>query len=162
MTAVRETHDNDDEPSFNFRRKANSDDELDMTPMVDMTFLLLIFFMVTATFSQQKTLQLPPPDPEKKGASRTMEIRDDVIEASLRVEIDAQNGVAIEEEKVSDLTGLAGLLREKMRSELKTEVVLSIDPKALHETVVRVVDACNEAGMQKIRIASRAGDDATP
>ena len=41
------------------RRKKRDDEELDMTPMVDVTFLLLIFFMVTASFSLQKSIQMP-------------------------------------------------------------------------------------------------------
>ncbi len=40
-------------------RKKRDDGELDMTPMVDVTFLLLIFFMVTASFSLQKSIEMP-------------------------------------------------------------------------------------------------------
>ena len=47
-------------------RKVNRDDnEIDMTPMVDTTFLLLLFFMITAAFSLQKSLQVPTPRPEE-------------------------------------------------------------------------------------------------
>ncbi|MEM9589017.1 MAG: biopolymer transporter ExbD [Planctomycetota bacterium] len=49
-------HDDDDEPPT---RKKREDEELDMTPMVDVTFLLLIFFMVTASFSLQKSIAMP-------------------------------------------------------------------------------------------------------
>lgn len=49
--------DDDDEPVFN--REPREEEELDMTPMVDVTFLLLIFFMVTAAFSLQKAIQMP-------------------------------------------------------------------------------------------------------
>ncbi len=47
----------DDEPVFD--RKPREEEELDMTPMVDVTFLLLIFFMVTAAFSLQKSIEMP-------------------------------------------------------------------------------------------------------
>ena len=43
--------------------------ELDMTPMVDVTFLLLIFFMVTAAFSLQRSLQVPTPRPDEPSAN---------------------------------------------------------------------------------------------
>jgi len=42
-----------------FRRKQREEEELDMTPMVDVTFLLLIFFMVTASFTLQKSIEMP-------------------------------------------------------------------------------------------------------
>jgi len=48
--------DSDDDPPKRTKRK---EDELDMTPMVDVTFLLLIFFMVTASFSLQKSMAMP-------------------------------------------------------------------------------------------------------
>ncbi len=48
--------DGEDDPPKRAKRK---EDELDMTPMVDVTFLLLIFFMVTASFSLQKSMSMP-------------------------------------------------------------------------------------------------------
>ncbi|QEF96379.1 Biopolymer transport protein ExbD/TolR [Stieleria maiorica] len=49
--------DDDDEPIF--QKSKREEEELDMTPMVDVTFLLLIFFMVTAAFSLQKSIEMP-------------------------------------------------------------------------------------------------------
>jgi len=55
-------------------KKGAFDDGLDMTPMVDVTFLLLIFFMVTAAFALQKSIQIPTPDPSESATeSRTVE-----------------------------------------------------------------------------------------
>jgi len=65
--------DDDDEEGFGSR--ADDEEELDLTPMVDVTFLLLIFFMITASFSIQKTLSVPPPDPEKEGASTSTTLK---------------------------------------------------------------------------------------
>lgn len=55
--APPEEEEDDDEPVF--VRTPREEEELDMTPMVDVTFLLLIFFMVTAAFSLQKAIQMP-------------------------------------------------------------------------------------------------------
>lgn len=52
--------DDDYEPEVDFGQKGVVEDELDMTPMVDVTFLLLIFFMVTASFTLQKSIAQPP------------------------------------------------------------------------------------------------------
>jgi biopolymer transport protein ExbD len=79
---------------------------------------------------------------------------DEILDASVRIVIDAQNGVTLDDEPVNDLT----LLADSLRGTGKTEAILEIDRRALHETVVKVVDACNEAGMQKIRIAGRSGE----
>ena len=54
--------------------KDSADNEMDMTPMVDVTFLLLIFFMVTAAFSLQKSIEVPPPDQQESAQqARTIE-----------------------------------------------------------------------------------------
>jgi biopolymer transport protein ExbD len=147
--------DDDDDPPVRFIKRKRADEELDMTPMVDVTFLLLIFFMVTATFGRQKVLLFPPPSSDKKGATQSVERVENIEVSSIRIGVDARNVVTIEEEKVNILD-LATKLRERMRTELKSEAAITSDPRALHETVVKVVDACNEAGFQKIRLGGKS------
>ena len=60
---------------------------MDMTPMVDVTFLLLIFFIMTATFSLQKSLQVPTPQPEEASTQAIPEETDEDPEF-LTVEVD--------------------------------------------------------------------------
>ena len=48
------------------RAKPGDDPEMDMTPMIDVTFQLIIFFMITATFVVQKTLDMPEASPEQE------------------------------------------------------------------------------------------------
>lgn len=145
----------DDEPPVRFVKRKRADEELDMTPMVDVTFLLLIFFMVTATFGRQKVLLFPPPSSDKKGATRSVERVENVEVSSIRIAVDARNAVTVDDEKVNILD-LGPKLRERMRTELKSEAAITADPRALHETVVKVVDACNEAGFQKIRLGGKS------
>ena len=54
-----------EEPAQIGKKASIPEDELDMTPMVDVTFLLLIFFMVTASFSLQKSIEQPPPQTDE-------------------------------------------------------------------------------------------------
>ena len=54
-----------DQAEVRFGKRELEETEMDMTPMVDVTFLLLIFFMVTAAFSLQKSLQVPTPRPDE-------------------------------------------------------------------------------------------------
>src|SRR5262245_66607975 len=55
------------------RRREAERDDVDLTPMVDMTFALLIFFMITASFSVQMLLAFPRPCDERKGAMPTVQ-----------------------------------------------------------------------------------------
>lgn len=57
MPSTESDEDEDEEPVL--ARQKRAEEEMDMTPMVDVTFLLLIFFMVTAAFSLQKSIEMP-------------------------------------------------------------------------------------------------------
>lgn len=75
------------------RRKPREDDELDMTPMVDVTFLLLIFFMVTASFSLQKSIQMPRQQTDDPSTSAQQEDPEQLEPVEL--EIDEYGGFLV-------------------------------------------------------------------
>jgi biopolymer transport protein ExbD len=143
----------DEPPEFRLRRARSEFDDLDMTPMVDVVFLLLIFFMVTASFSLQKSIEVPSPDPDRQGATQSIQSLNDLQDTSIIVEVDDKNVIFVDEERIADPDRLADTFRDKMRLEQKTELVISPDPTARHRTVISVIDAANEVGMQKIRLA---------
>jgi len=154
-----EDDDDDDDDEFSLRKARTEFDEMDLTPMVDVTFLLLIFFMITASFSVQKSISVPAPDPDKQGAAQSLQTLDDFKEDSVVIDIDADNVIYVDDEPLSDPGDLEDVLNDKMKSESKTELLLTADAKTLHNTVVLVIDAANEVGMQKIRMATNAGAD---
>ena len=156
-----EEDDDDDDEGFSIRSAESEFEEMDLTPMVDVTFLLLIFFMITASFSLQKSIQVPPPNPDEDGVSQSLQTLDDFREESIIVEIDSNNGIYVDDTKLSNPTEIvqAILDRRDEGGRPKTELVLSAHKAARHETVVAVVDAANEVGMQKIRLASYKGPD---
>ena len=145
--------DDDEAPPLALRRQKRIDDDMDLTPMVDVTFQLLIFFMVTASFAMQKSIQVPTPDPDQKGATQQMQTLDDLQGTSILVKIDATNAILIDDEPLADPSQLIDVLRDKMRKEQKTELLLTAHTAALHRGVIAVIDAANEVGMQKIRLA---------
>ena len=63
----------DGEPDQVMVRAKKPEDEMDMTPMVDVTFLLLIFFMVTAAFSLQKSIEMPRQQSDAPSSSQEEE-----------------------------------------------------------------------------------------
>jgi biopolymer transport protein ExbD len=147
----------EDDSGFQLRRRSRTDDDMDLTPMVDVTFQLLIFFMVTASFALQKSIEVPTPDPDKKGASQQLQILEDMEGTSIRVQIDASNTIFVDDDAVADPTRLTEVLKDKMRKEQKTEILISAHAAALHRSVISVIDAANSVGMQKIRLLSRQG-----
>jgi len=125
-----------------------------LTPMVDMTFLLLIFFMITASFSVQKSIEFPAPSPEQKGAAQAVLSLEDFKSTSIIVRIDERNAIFVDDEPLSPYDRLSDVLRSRMSPE-RTELALTADAEALHDTVISVVDAANEVGIQRIRLAAQ-------
>jgi len=141
----------EDELDFEIKRANTEFEELDMTPMVDVTFLLLIFFMVTASFSIQKSIEVPPPDPDQQGAAQTVQPLEELEENSILIEIDEENRFFVESEPVNDPRDLATILAETRSKDSKNEVIVSVDERTHHEAVVTAIDAAQEVGMQRIR-----------
>ncbi|GAB4155170.1 MAG: hypothetical protein Tsb009_31930 [Planctomycetaceae bacterium] len=151
--------DDDDDEGFSVRAAETDFEEMDLTPMVDVTFLLLIFFMITASFTIQKTLQFPPPEPKEEGATQTVTQLEDLQEDSVMVEVDENDNITVEGTAVPDRAGLADAIQRAATegSKVKTDILITRHYFATHEVTVAIVDAAKEVGMQKIRMATLPG-----
>src|SRR5487761_1281606 len=136
----------EEEPVIGMRPSGPQDDGLDMTPMVDVTFLLLIFFMVTAAFALQKSIPIPTPDPsESSTQSRTveeLEQDDDYI----IVRIDKDNTVWVNDSESPSEQDLLAKLKDARSggagagSEGPSKLLVMASGEARHETVVMCLD----------------------
>lgn len=140
---------------FRLKRRLHSEDPLDLTPMVDVTFLLLIFFMITASFSLQKSMKTEAPEEEREGFAQIPRI-DDLADESVIVEIDDRDALFVDGEPVIGLGEFQDVLTRKMSEERKREMIIEAHYAATHGTVVAVTDAGIEVGMQRIRRVSRS------
>ena len=138
------------------RHRVKQQAEMDMTPMVDVTFLLLIFFMVTASFAMQKSLEFPSPDQKDDTAqNRTIEDienRDDYI----IVRIDGDNAYHVDDRETFSRQELLSILRGIQDADtgvLRAPLNLLIiaDNTASHEAVVSAIDVGNAAGITRIK-----------
>ena len=148
-----------DEEEFEIRKVDTEFDDMDLTPMVDVTFLLLIFFMITASFSLQKTIQIPAPDPEQEGAAQSQTMLEELLDESIQVDINEENLIFVDDEPLADINDLVSMLSDKMIADGKSELIVTAHAVSLHENVIRVIDAAKEVGMQKIRLASTSVEE---
>ncbi|MCL2623443.1 MAG: biopolymer transporter ExbD [Planctomycetaceae bacterium] len=133
--------------------------EMDMMPMADMTFLLLIFFMVTASFAIQKSLEFPNADRQDDSTqNRTVgdvENRDDFIV----VRIDGDNVYHVDDRETHSRQELLSILREIKNADAgrfgtPLRLLIIADNTAKHETVVSAIDVGNAAGITGIKYAT--------
>lgn len=129
------------------------DDEtrLDMNPLIDVALVLLIFFILTASYQAlQKVLQAPSiTGKELKGPPKMTKAA--LREVSIKVDIKLANGkpvVYVEDKPVSQ-EELAGVLSQYVRETRKTRVVLDVGPGVDWGTVIQVQDAAKGAGVEE-------------
>jgi biopolymer transport protein ExbD len=134
-----------------FTREAEEADS-DMTPMIDVTFQLVIFFMIAATYTIQKTLDLPKqsPNPDAAGAV-TME---QLEQENIIVQI-AMDGSILVDDQPTEINDLISSLQEATRARRSAELVLDVDDQTAHDVVVQVLDAAGAANIEKVLFVSR-------
>ena len=124
-------------------------EELDLAPMVDVAFQLVLFFMVTATTVLYKTLEIPKPTKEQAPTAVTQgrslsDLQDDFI----LVEIDATGGMKMDREPIAaDMNTLVERLRTAREKTNRKSMLLSADYATKHRDTVVVIDAAHEIGM---------------
>lgn len=140
-----------------FAKKKTGDEELDMTPMVDVTFLLLIFFMVTAAFSMQKSLEVPTPDEDKASTQQRIV---DPEDGNIVVRIDQDSTIWVNESEAPSEQDLLVKLREAKHGTPDSDsppinsMLVMADGDARHEVVIMVLDAGNSVQMEPIRLVT--------
>jgi len=142
------------------------EDDLDMTPMVDVTFLLLIFFMVTAAFSLQKSINVPTPEQEESATqARTLQEIEEDFDYVI-VEIHGDNTIFVDEVEAPSKQDLLEKLRDARDKPKKgsssstgpSNLLVLAHPDCWHETVVMALDAGNAVGMEDVKL-TMAEDD---
>jgi biopolymer transport protein ExbD len=124
--------------------------DINITPLIDVVFLLLIFFMVSTTFERESELGIELPE-----STATAEpSREDNLEVS----VDAKGRYYVDGRPLVN-TQIATLVQamKKRVSELgsKPAVVVSADENSPHKAVMAVMDAAQQVGLARLRFATR-------
>lgn len=132
-----------------FRSTERDSPEISLTPLIDVVFLLLIFFMVSTTFERHSELGIELPE-----ASAEKNMRDDAI---IDVVIDAGGSVYVEGRPLADprLEHLQRALAEAATGLDSPPVVIGADARTPHQSVVTVMDAARRAGLYRLTFAAR-------
>ena len=139
-------------------QEAEEDLEWDITPMVDVAFLLLIFFMLTASFSIQKAIPTSAQEEDKPSRSAIQREKQDQIE-SFYVQIDEYNAYTIVSNEVgtqeaSNKQDLILALQELKShyGEITPRVIIQAHSMSIHGAVVACMDAARSAGFDNLQM----------
>lgn len=128
------------------RRKPHQDDAIDMGPLIDMVFILLIFFAVSSTFVKDMKLDLQRPSAASANLASTK---------AIRVFIAPSSAVYIDEQPVK-VWMLQSRVRDRIRATTSKKVLVVTDGRVPAEKVIEVVDQCRLGGAEDVGVATEA------
>ena len=137
---------------MNFRPRPRDEVTLDLTPLIDVVFLLLLFFMLTTTFVHAQRLKVDLPTAGQGQSS------DD--KQAWVIEIDASGRYSLNGELVP-ADQLTARLKAAPERQNDTSILIRADGKASHQAVVHALDAARAAGLVHVGLATESSPAAS-
>ena len=126
------------------RRRDDEEQGIDISPLIDMVFILLIFFMVSTTFVKDQSLEIDRPGAMSAAPANTKALRI-FIDNSARIYLDG-NPVKI--------WMLQSRVRELLRSASDKQILVVVDKSVPADRLIEVVDQCRLAGASDVGVAT--------
>lgn len=130
------------------KKRSRRESLIDISPMMDMVFILLIFFIVTSTFTRETGIDVTKPK-----ASSAKEL----AKESILIGITRQGTIHINETQVN-LSSLQTILKQVMAESPDRPVIIVSDRDAPSGAIVDVLDECNIAKVRKVSISAEEGE----
>ncbi len=130
--------------AFGMKRRSTEGSTIDIAPLLDMVFILLIFFIVTSTFTRETGVDVTKP---KASSAR------ELSRESILVGLSREGTIHINETQVN-LSSLRAILRSVMAEAPERPVIIVADRDAPTGRLVDVLDECNNAKVRKVSVAA--------
>jgi biopolymer transport protein ExbD len=125
--------------------KYNEDSEIDLTPMLDVVFIMLIFFIVTATFVKEIGLDVNSPD-------KNQNVKD-ADKQSIVVQITSRDRIRIRGRDI-DVRAVRANIERLHAENPDAPVVVQPHPESKTNTMIQVMDSARQAGVYNVSIAA--------
>ena len=127
------------------KRQGSSDEaDINLTPMLDVVFIMLIFFIVTATFIKQTGAQVTKPDAETAENKPTI---------SMLVAVNPNGEIWIDKKRV-DVTSVRSHIERLHAENPKGGLVIQADKESTNEKLMAVLSAARAAGLREVAIST--------
>jgi biopolymer transport protein ExbD len=132
-----------------FRRQRREEVGINLTPLIDVVFLLLIFFMVSTTFTRETQLSIDLPEAEGQVKATEGEQIEILIDESGRYRVNGQGLVD------ARMRTLQAAIYRISAGDTTLPMIITADAQAAHEDVVRAMDAAGRMGFVHLSITTR-------
>jgi biopolymer transport protein ExbD len=141
-----------------FRRKPRENVEIGLAPLIDVVFILLLFFVVTTTFTRETQLKIDLPEADSATPVQETQLK------QLEVMIAADGSYALNGQQLvkSDLATLSSALQKESGGDSSLPVVISADARTPHQAVITAMDAAGKLGFSHLRITTVEAQPAQP
>jgi biopolymer transport protein ExbD len=139
---------------LNLRRSRSEEPDVNLTPLIDVVFILLLFFMVSTTFQRESEINIELPE----ASAEPVEERDETLE----IVIDAEGHYFIDEQQVvnTELETLKQAIQKFLGERSEIPVVIRADRLTPYESVVRAMDATAQLGLLQMSLATSQPESA--
>lgn len=129
-------------------RDENEEPEINLTSLIDVVLLLLIFFMISTSFIHQPGLKVDLPEATAQPLKQESN--------PLRVSIDKEGKIAINGQHLADnqLTTLMAVMKKAAGNNKQPQVIISADAKTDYQAVIAAMDAAQQLGFVRLSLAT--------
>jgi biopolymer transport protein ExbD len=129
-------------------KQDSGDAEINMAPLIDMIFILLIFFLVTATFVRESGVEIKRPE------AASAEAKD---AAGIFIAVTQDGDIFVDKNRV-DLRSIRGIVEQFLLENPSGAVMLEADRNSITGRMVQVLDQCRMAGAENIAVSTVRDD----
>ncbi|UTW08396.1 ExbD/TolR family protein [Pseudomonas benzenivorans] len=133
-----------------FRRKPRENVEINLASLIDVVFILLLFFVVTTTFTRETQLKVDLPE----AASGTPPEQSELKQLEVLIAADGSYSLNGRLLLKSDLAGLSAALQKESDGDNSLPLTISADAKTPHQAVITAMDAAGKLGFAHLRITT--------
>jgi biopolymer transport protein ExbD len=132
-----------------FRRQSGNEVSLNLTPLIDVVFLLLIFFMVSTTFTKETHITLDLPEASGKKLDEQAKQIEIIISADGRYAINGRSLVN------NQIEIIMKALEEESDGDYTLPMIITADANTSHQAVVTAMDAAGRMGFSKLSLTTQ-------
>jgi biopolymer transport protein ExbD len=133
-----------------FRRKPRENVEINLASLIDVVFILLLFFVVTTTFTRETQLKVDLPE----AASGTPPEQSELKQLEILIAADGSFSLNAKQLLKSDLQSLMAALQKESEGDNSLPLIISADAKTPHQAVITAMDAAGKLGFAHLRITT--------
>ena len=133
-----------------FPRSAKPDTGINLTPLIDVVFLLLIFFMVTTTFTRETRMLITLPEADGEAlVSQQQVVLELVVSRDGSYSVNGQNLIN------GDIKTIMAALKEASEGNKDIPLMITADAQSTHQAVITAMDAAGRLGFESLNIATQ-------